>query len=87
MDSQSVKTSESAAERGFDGAKSINARKRFILTDTLGLVLKVHVTPASLKETNGRRDLLERLNGQFSRLNHLWVNQRTHVSAVQGFRF
>ena len=79
MDSQSVKASEYAAERGFDGAKSINGRKRFILTATLRLVLKVHITPANLKEPDGERDLLERLDGQFPRLNHLWVDQ--------GFRF
>ena len=79
MDSQSVKANEYAAEKGFDGAKKINGRKRFILTDTLGLVLKVHITPANLKEPDGERDLLERLNGQFPRLEHLWVDQ--------GFRF
>ena len=59
MDSQSVKASEYAAEKGFDGAKKINGRKRFILTDTLGLVLKVHITPVNLKETDGGRDFLE----------------------------
>ena len=75
MDSQSVKASEYAAEKGFDGAKKIHGRKRFILTDTLGLVLKVHITPANLKETDGGRDLLERLEGQFPRLEHLWVDQ------------
>lgn len=87
MDSQSVKASGYAAEKGFDGAKKIKGRKRFILTDTLGLVLKVHITPANLKETDGGRDLLERLEGEFPRLNHLWVDQGTHVSAGQGFQF
>jgi putative transposase len=75
LDSQSTKTSECAAERGFDGAKKLNGRKRFILTDTLGLVLKVHITPANLKETDGGRDLLERLDGTFSRMKHVWVDQ------------
>ena len=75
MDSQSVKASEYAAEKGFDGAKKINGRERFILTDTLGLVFKAHITPANLKETDGGRDLLERLNGQYALLNHLWVDQ------------
>ena len=75
MDSQSVKASEYAAEKGFDEAKKINGRKRFILTGTLGLVFKVHITPANLKETDGERDLLERLEDQFPRLNHLWVDQ------------
>jgi hypothetical protein len=31
---------------GFDGAEELNGRKRHLLVDTLGLVCKVHVTPA-----------------------------------------
>jgi hypothetical protein len=42
---------------------------------TLGLVLKAHVTPANVQETDGGRDLLERLQGEFPRLKHLWVDQ------------
>ena len=37
LDSQSAKTTEMGGERGYDGAKSVNGRKRFILVDTLGL--------------------------------------------------
>jgi transposase len=51
------------------------SKKRVILTDTLGLVLKVHVTPANVQETDGGRDLLERLQSEFPRLQHLWVDQ------------
>ena len=34
IDSQSVKTMESAGPRGYDAAKKIKGRKRHILTDT-----------------------------------------------------
>jgi putative transposase len=37
IDTQSVKTSEVAGGRGYDGYKRVNGRKRFLLVDTLGL--------------------------------------------------
>ena len=39
IDSQSVKTTELAASRGFDGHKKVKGRKRHIATDTLGYPL------------------------------------------------
>ncbi|MGF1580380.1 MAG: transposase [Gemmataceae bacterium] len=41
IDSQSVKVTEPANTRGYDGAKKLTGRKRHILVDTLGLVLAV----------------------------------------------
>ena len=49
MDSQSVKTTEMGGpERGYDGGKKINGRKRHLLVDTLGLLLAVLITSAAL---------------------------------------
>jgi hypothetical protein len=36
--------------RGFDAGRKINGRKRHLLTDTLGLLLAVRVTPASMTD-------------------------------------
>lgn len=50
-DAQSVKTSTSvhAASQGIDADKKIVGRKRSIITDTLGLLLAVLVTAASVR--------------------------------------
>lgn len=54
FDSQSVKTMNADANgRGFDGAKLVTGRKRFILVDTLGWLLQVVVTSAKTPERNG----------------------------------
>lgn len=43
MDSQSVKTASVTQEKGIEGNKKIQGRKRLIITDTLGLILAISV--------------------------------------------
>ena len=57
-DSQSVKTTSVPSSRGFDGGKKINGRKRHILVDTLGLLMAVVVTTASVQDRDGLKKLL-----------------------------
>ena len=47
VDSQTVKTAETAGDRGCDGGKKITGRQRTIAVDTLGFLLVVAVCPAS----------------------------------------
>jgi transposase len=57
MDSQSVKGADTvgAETRGYDAGKKINGRKRFIVTDTLGLLLVVLVLPANVQDRDGAK--------------------------------
>ena len=53
VDSQAVKTVLSGEEIGFDVGKLTKGRKRHILVDTQGLLLKVKVTSASVQDRDG----------------------------------
>ena len=66
--------------RGYDAGKQINGRKRFILTDTQGLLLAVWVCAASVSEKMGAKCLLRYLRRSFdlreltSHIKLVWVD-------------
>jgi len=74
LDSPSVKSDAHGGVVGYDAAKQIKGRKRHLLVDTLGLVLAVLVTPASLPERAGAQALLARARGCLHWLRRLWVD-------------
>jgi transposase len=60
MDTQSVKGADTVGRdpRGYDAHKKINGRKRFVITDTLGLLLAVMVRPADVQDRAGATTVL-----------------------------
>lgn len=83
IDSQSVKTSERAAERGYDGGKKITGRKRHIAVDTLGLLLAVVVTVASVDDAAAAQQVFQQLKPQRQpRLAIVWADSKYHNHAL-----
>jgi putative transposase len=75
VDSQSVKsTGVGGQERGYDGGKKVKGRKRHLLVDTQGLLLKAKVHSAKVMDYEGIKTLLREADQAFPRLRHLWVD-------------
>ncbi|MBW4700440.1 IS5 family transposase [Micromonospora sp. RL09-050-HVF-A] len=60
IDSQSVRAADTVHSdtRGYDSGKRVNGRKRFIVTDTLGLLVTVWVLAASWQDRDGAKGAL-----------------------------
>ena len=60
--------------RGYDAGKKIRGRKRHLVVDTLGLLLGVVVTAASLSDRAGALEVLPAILRAQPRLEMLWAD-------------
>ena len=76
IDSQSLRGADTvgAATRGYDAGKKVNGRKRHIVTDTVGMLLVVMVTAASVQDRDGGRGLLGRLSRVLPGVSHVFAD-------------
>jgi transposase len=76
IDAQSVKAADTvgAASRGYDAGKKINGRKRHIVVDSMGLLLAVVVTAASMQDRDGAFRLLAAVHARFSTISLVWAD-------------
>jgi transposase len=76
IDSQSVRAADTVAKasRGWDNAKKVNGRKRHIAVDTMGLLLTVVITAASVQDRDGARPLLWNLHRARIKVVLIWAD-------------
>jgi transposase len=85
VDAQSIRTSANVAEssQGIDAAKKIKGRKRHIATDTLGLLLVLLVTAASVQDTTGGRQVIDELAARHPAVVKAWADSGYKRSVIE----
>ena len=76
IDSQSVRAAEEVcrAGRGYDTGKKVNGTKRHLAVDTLGLLLTVVATAASMQDRDAAKPLLWNLRRAFPSVKLTWAD-------------
>ena len=74
LDAQSIKCSEDGEQRGYDAGKRTTGRKRHLAVDTMGLLLVVMVTSASVQDKAGGRLVLRKLADGFRAVGLVWAD-------------
>jgi putative transposase len=83
LDSQSVRTALGGKERGIDGGKKVQGRKRHILVDSLGFLLAVVVTAANVDDARAAQEVFAQVRSKdFPRLQVVFADAKYHNYAL-----
>jgi transposase len=74
LDAQSTRGSPQGGESGYDAGKKVKGRKRHVVVDTLGLVLAVSVTAASVQDRDGAHPVMATTLAKYPSLQTLFVD-------------
>ena len=85
IDSSTAKATE-GEDRGYDGGKRIKGRKRHKVVDTVGLLLAVAVTAASVDDARAAPAVIRQLPAaEYPRLRLLWADSKYHNHALNAW--
>lgn len=71
IDAQSVKNSDTAEQKGYDGGKKVSGIKRHIAVDTQGLPHGISITTADITDRDGSIIMFESDSENFSRVENV----------------
>ena len=78
-----MKTDQGGEERGYDGGKKVQGRKRHIVVDSLGLLLVVAVTAADIDDARAAQRVFAEMPGRdYPRLRVVWADSKYHNYAL-----
>lgn len=86
VDSQSVKTEHVGEETGYDAGKKVKGRKRHLAVDSLGFLLAVVVTAASVDDGVAAKELFGRVDSEaFPRLETIYGDAKYNNHELYGW--
>lgn len=74
INGQSNRTSLQGGESGFDAGKKVKGRKRNLVVDTMGLVIALTVTPASMQDRDAAAAVVAQACGNAPGLQKLYTD-------------
>jgi transposase len=74
IDSQSTRISPQGGTSGYDAGKKVKGRKRNLVVDTLGLLLAVTVTAASVQDRDGALDVVAQACAKYETIERLYAD-------------
>lgn len=86
LDSQSVKGSVQSRDCGYDAGKKVKGRKRHILVDTLGFILALAVTPASVQDRDMAGPVVKQALLEHSYIRKVWTDGIYTGQAIEDLR-
>ncbi len=69
-----TRSSPQGGESGYDAGKKVNGRKRSLVVDTLGLLLAVSISAASVQDRDAADDAVTSSMGKYPSVNTLFVD-------------
>ncbi len=97
IDAQSTRSTAQGGDTGFDAGKKVKGRKRHLVVDTLGLLLAVTITAASVQDRDGAVQVVAQACSKVPGLKMLYADgayggkcavaiEQTHAIAVEVVR-
>lgn len=74
LDAQSTRSSPQGGEHGYDAGKKVKGRKRHLVVDTLGLLLAVAVTAASVQDRDGAHPVVAAAMEKYPKIQTIYVD-------------
>ena len=88
VDSQSVKNTDTAEQKGYDAGKKVSGIRRHIAVDTQGLPHAIHVTTADVTDRAGALAMFDENRSDLNQVQHVLVDGgytgKPFAAAVQG---